>query len=207
MRETRDELLRNQIAASIATGIDVPQPIMEALYRFRNEERTVSFLVVDHTAIAPVGAPDQTTLEDYFEANKQRFQAPEYRKLGILVADPAALADPAAVTDVEVAAEYEARKASFTQPERRRIEQLRFATKEAAEAALKQSQGGADFAALVAGGRQDARRGRPRHEDHGGNHRSEGRGSGFRRPAGRCGAGGRRRARALADPRHRGGAG
>ncbi len=68
------------------------------------------------------------------------------------MADPAALADPAAVTDVEVAAEYEARKASFTRPERRRIEQLRFATKEAAEAALKQSQDGTNFAALVQAG-------------------------------------------------------
>ena len=96
--------------------------------------------------------PTRRRWKTYFEANKQRFQAPEYRKLGVLVADPAALADPAAVTDVEVAAEYEARKASFTQPERRRIEQLRFATKEAAEAALKQSQGGADFAALVQAG-------------------------------------------------------
>ena len=39
--------------------------------------------------------------------------------------------------------------ANFTPPERRRSEQLRFDTKEAAEAALSKSRTGTDFAALV----------------------------------------------------------
>lgn len=149
VRDTRQQAVRSQIAQSVAAGVDVPQPLVEALYRFQNEERAVSFLVLDQTAIEPVGAPDDAALQAYFEASKARFRAPEYRKLGLLVLDPAALVDPAAVPEGDVAAEYERRKTDFTQPERRRIEQIRFESREAAEQALQAIQGGTDFTALA----------------------------------------------------------
>ncbi len=149
VRDIRDSLVREQIATSLNAGVDVPQPLVEALYRFQNEERTISFVEVDASAIEPVGMPDASTLQAYFEENQDRFRAPEYRKLGILTLDPAAAADPAAVTEEAIAAEYEARKASLTRPERRRIEQLRLPTREAAEAALQKIQAGADFAAVA----------------------------------------------------------
>jgi peptidyl-prolyl cis-trans isomerase D len=149
VRDIRDSLVREQIATSLNAGVDVPQPLVEALYRFQNEERTISFVDVDATAIEPVGTPDASTLQAYFDENLQRFRAPEYRKLGILTLNPAAAADPAAVTEEAIAAEYETRKASLTRPERRRIEQLRLPTREAAEAALQKIQGGAEFAAVA----------------------------------------------------------
>ena len=91
VRETRDELLRNQIAASIAT-IDVPQPLIEALYRYRNEERTVSFLVVDQRP-SPRWARHQTAPARRISRKQATFEAPEYRKLGLLAADPAEIAE------------------------------------------------------------------------------------------------------------------
>ena len=76
-------------------------------------------IVVDATSIEAVGAPSQSDLQTYFDENKEKFRAPEYRKLALLTLDPAKIADPAAITDEDVAAEYEKRKASLTQPERR----------------------------------------------------------------------------------------
>jgi peptidyl-prolyl cis-trans isomerase D len=149
VRDIRQQTVREQLAASVATGVAVPQPLVEALYRFQNEERTVSFVVIDEATIEPVGAPDHAALQAYFDANKGRFRAPEYRKLGLLTLDPASLADPAAVTDEEVAAEYERRKPDLTRPERRRIEQIRFESRQVAEQALVTIQGGMDFAALA----------------------------------------------------------
>ena len=149
VRDMRQQSVREQIVTSVAAGVAVPQPLVEALYRFQNEERTISFLVVDEAAIEPVGTPDEATLQAYFDANKERFRAPEYRKLGLLTLDPASLADPAAVTEEEIAAEYERRKADLTRPERRRIEQIRFESREAAEEGLATIQGGMDFAALA----------------------------------------------------------
>jgi peptidyl-prolyl cis-trans isomerase D len=145
----KKDLVRQQMTGSIAAGIEVPQPILEALYRYQNEERTVSYVVVDASAITPVGTPDDAALKAYFDANKEKYRAPEYRKLGLLVVDPAKLADPKAVADADVAAEYEKRKASYTRPERRHIQQIHFSGKEAAEAALTKLQGGADFAQVA----------------------------------------------------------
>lgn len=150
VRDIRQNLIRSQITSAVATGIDVPQPLVEALYQFQNEERAVSSIVVDQSAIEPVAPPDDAALQSYFDANKERFRAPEYRKLGLLVLDPAGLADPASVTDAEISAEYERRKASFTRPERRRIEQIRLDTAEAAEQAMATIRGPDDFPALAA---------------------------------------------------------
>jgi peptidyl-prolyl cis-trans isomerase D len=150
VRSLRRDMVRNQIAASLDSGIAPPQPLVEALYRFQNEERTVSTVTLDKSTIEPVAAPDEKTLAEWFEANTERFRAPEYRKLGLLTLDPGKLADPAAVTAEQVAADYERRKPDLTRPERRHVQQIRFATPEAAQAALEKIEGGADFAGVAA---------------------------------------------------------
>lgn len=149
VEDVRRDLVRSQIAASIGAGIEVPQPIVEAMYRLRNEERSVSYFVVDEQAIEPVGEPDETTLRTYFEENKSRFRAPEYRKLALVTLDAETIADPQAVSDETLQAEYERRRASFEQPERRRVEQVRFDDAAAVEAALRQVEAGTAFAAAA----------------------------------------------------------
>jgi peptidyl-prolyl cis-trans isomerase D len=149
IQDVKRDLVRGQIAGSINAGIEAPQPAVEAIYRLRNEERTISYFVVDDSAIAPVGEPSEAALQAYFEEHKSDFRAPEYRALALLTLEPAALADPSSVTDEEVQAEYERRKESFEQPERRRVEQISFDSADAANAALAAIQGGEDFAAVA----------------------------------------------------------
>jgi peptidyl-prolyl cis-trans isomerase D len=127
----------------------VPLPLLAALHRFQNEERTVTHITVDESGIEPVAEPDDAVLQAYFEENQERFRAPEFRELALLSLDPADIADPAAVAEEEVKAEYERRKDGFTRPERRRIGQVRFDTAEAAQEALKAVQGGTDFMAVA----------------------------------------------------------
>ena len=150
VRDVKRDLVREQIMVSLGVGIEAPQPLVEALYRLQNEERAISFFPVDESAIEPVAPPDDGVLQDYFDANRERFRAPEYRKLALLILDPTAVADPAAVSEEELAAEYERRIANYTRPERRRIEQIRFGTAEAANEALAALRAGKDFSALAA---------------------------------------------------------
>jgi peptidyl-prolyl cis-trans isomerase D len=150
VQDMRRELVRNQISDTIGAGLEVPEPLVAALYRLQNEERAVSFIVIDAASIDPIGAPADSDLQAYFDDNKDSFQAPEYRKLALLSLDPAALADPNAVSAEDVAAEYERVKSTLTQSERRRIEEIRFPTAEAAEAAMKRIEAGEDFAAVAA---------------------------------------------------------
>jgi peptidyl-prolyl cis-trans isomerase D len=155
VHDVKRQLVRGQIADTVGAGLEVPQPLVAALYRLQNEERSVSFVVVDASAIQPVGAPGNADLQAYFDANKDRFRAPEYRKLGLLTLDPTKIADPASIKDEDVSAEYDRRKESLTQPERRRVEQIRFDTADAATAAFKTIEGGKTFAeAATAGGKE-----------------------------------------------------
>ena len=143
--DVRQQTIRGQIASSVGAGVGVPQPLVEALYRFQNEERALSYVVVDQAAIEPVGQPDDAALQGFFEANQERFRAPEYRRLAFVTLDPAALAKPETVTEEEIAAEYQRRLPTLTRPERRRIEQVRFESREAAEQALASLAGGSDL--------------------------------------------------------------
>jgi peptidyl-prolyl cis-trans isomerase D len=149
VQEVRRQQMREQMAGAVGAAVGVPEPLLEALHRYQNEARTVSHVVVDESAVEAVGDPDDAALQAYFEESRERFRAPEYRKLAVLTLDPANAADPATVTAEEVAAEYERRKDGFTRPERRRIEQIRFDTAEAAAEALKEVEGGTDFMAVA----------------------------------------------------------
>jgi peptidyl-prolyl cis-trans isomerase D len=149
IRDVKRDLVRGQIAGSINAGIAEPQPAIEAIYRLRNEKRTISYVVVDESSIEPVGEPSEAALQAYFEEHKADFRAPEYRALALLMLDPAKLADPSTVTQKELETEYARRKDSFEQPERRRVEQIGFDSAEAADAALAAIEGGGDFAAVA----------------------------------------------------------
>lgn len=153
--DVRRDMVRDQISLSVGAGITVPQPLVEAIYRLRNEERRVSYFSVDEQSIEPVGEPGEAALQAYFDDNKARFRAPEYRRLAILTLDAADLADPASVSTEDLNTEYERRKASFQQPERRRVEQIRFSDTASAEAALAKVRGGEPFAAVATEGGAD----------------------------------------------------
>lgn len=149
IQDVRRDMVRGQILDTIGTGMGAPQPLVEAIYRLQNEERTVSWFVVDDTAIDKVGAPDEAVLKKYFDDNKAKYGAPEYRKLGLLTLDPGALADPASVSQADVEAEYKTRLDTFTHPERRQIEEIVFDSADAAEAAQKKAEAGTDFATIA----------------------------------------------------------
>jgi peptidyl-prolyl cis-trans isomerase D len=145
IQDIRRQLMRQQLASAVAGGLTAPKPLVEALYKYQNESRTISYVVIDENAIEPVGEPDAEQLAQYFEANRARFRAPEYRRLGVIVLDRERLADPATVSDEAVREAYEARQDEFAQPERRRIEQIRFPDREAAEEAMRLLEDGGDF--------------------------------------------------------------
>ena len=147
----KSEIIRGQLATAITGEVTPPKLLVEALYKYRTETRNVSYITIDQSTIEPIGDPELSVLETYFEQNKERFRAPEYRKLGYVELSPDAIMDSAAVTDDEIRKDYESRKArDFTTPERRQFYQIRYATKEEAEAAARSLQEGKSFDDLLA---------------------------------------------------------
>lgn len=148
----KSEIIRGQLATAITGEVAPPKLLVEALYKYRTEMRDISYLLIDQTAIEPIGDPEQSILETYFDQNKDSFQAPEYRKLGYIELSPDAIKDTNAVTEAEIRKEYDSRKArDFTTPERRQFYQIRYTTKDDAEAAAQLLQDGRNFDDLLSG--------------------------------------------------------
>lgn len=150
IQERSKVAVRSQIVDAVSDGFTPPQVLVDALKRYRDESRTIDYLVLSNANIAPVKAPADDVLSEWFESAKTRYRAPEYRSFAYVKLQPADIADEASITDEEVRAEYEKRINGFKTPETRTIEQLPFPNKEMAQAAATQlKEGTTDFDQLV----------------------------------------------------------
>ncbi len=127
--------------------------MIESVFRYANETRSVEFFVIGPSAVGEIAAPTQDELAKYFETNKASYRAPEFRKFVTLAVTPGTLADPSKVSNEDLSATYERVKTQrFGTPEMRQIYQIVFQTgqeKEAA-AALEKIRGGAKFEDVAA---------------------------------------------------------
>jgi peptidyl-prolyl cis-trans isomerase D len=147
--EQRRLTLRREIAESVGGDMVVPKTAADALHRFENEQRAVDFVIIDRNQAGDVAAPSAEEVAKYFEANKGRFQAPEYRTVVLLRLTPAELARPDEVSDADARRYYEDNLARFGTPERRQVQQIVFPSEADAQTAVERLNGGLDFAALA----------------------------------------------------------
>lgn len=137
--------VRQQIADAVSDGVQAPTTLLKALAEYRTEMRDVDYIVVKRDLLDAVAAPSETVLSSYFEDNKSNYAAPEFRKVSFVRLLAEDIIDLDAVSDELIAQEYEARIGTYSTEEQRTIDQLRFADKAAAEAALAKLEGGLSF--------------------------------------------------------------
>ncbi|WP_422369961.1 SurA N-terminal domain-containing protein [Hoeflea sp.] len=150
IRSRSQVAVRTQIVEAIAEGFAAPDAMVAALAQYEAETRDVEYLLLTPTSIEPVPAPTEEELSAYFEANKARYAAPEYRKLTYVKLENEDIADPSAISDEMARADYEARKDRYTTAETRTVDQLVFTDREAAEAAAAELEAGKTFDELMA---------------------------------------------------------
>jgi peptidyl-prolyl cis-trans isomerase D len=143
------EAVRTQIYDALAKGFEPPKALTDALQAFVNERRSIDYLMLTKDNIEPIKPPADDVLAKWFEENKKKYQAPEYRKVTYVKLEPADIADPAAITDAQVKEDYDKRKDSYRTPATRTIEQLTFADKASADAAAAKLAAGTTFDQLV----------------------------------------------------------
>jgi peptidyl-prolyl cis-trans isomerase D len=150
IRNREQVAIRQQIVEAVSDGMSVPDTFLKAVALYQGEDRTVDMIVLPPALVEPIEAPADDVLAAWFEDNKIRYEAPEYRKLSYVKLEPEDIADPRAIADDQVRQDYEDNIASYTTPERRTIEQVVFANTEAAQIALDRVRGGATFEETVA---------------------------------------------------------
>jgi peptidyl-prolyl cis-trans isomerase D len=141
--------IRSQISDALVDGFKPPKTLTDALQAYGTETRAVDYLILTNANIEPVKQPTDDVLAKWFEANKDKYKAPEYRKFSYVKLEPADIADLSAIPDDAVAQDYEKRKDSYRTPATRTIEQLSFADKAEADAAAAKLAAGTTFDQLV----------------------------------------------------------
>jgi peptidyl-prolyl cis-trans isomerase D len=147
--EQRKVSLRQQIAGTISAGIEPPQAQLEAISRYRDEQRSVSYVRLGVDQAGKIDPPSPEALTDYYNENKALFRAPEYRKATIVVLSPEEQAKWMQISDEDAKKAFEVSRARFETPEKRRVLQIVFPTMDEAKAAREKLAGGLSFADLA----------------------------------------------------------
>lgn len=144
--ENRAKVARRQQMVEAATdGIKMPDAMLKALALYQGESRSVDYITIPVEKADAIPAPSDDALKAYFDAHKDEYKAPEYRKITYVKLEPADIADPAAVTQEEINEYYEKNKARYGTIEQRTIEQISFADEATANAAQEKIAAGTSF--------------------------------------------------------------
>ncbi|MEN0002185.1 MAG: SurA N-terminal domain-containing protein, partial [Pseudomonadota bacterium] len=140
---------RQQIIEAVSDGVAVPAFFLDQQQRHQGQTRDLELIEIGEDAVGEIAAPSDAALTSYFDANRDRYRAPEYRTVKILELTPALLANADTIDEATVRAEYEARIDRFRQAEQRTVRQLVFSDREAALAARERVIAGESIDTIV----------------------------------------------------------
>ena len=139
---------RSAITDAVDRGFTPPKTLVEALYRYRNEQRDAKYFTIK-AGETDVAAPDDEELKKQYEATPAAYTAPEFRSIAVMKVEPADMAPKIAVAPEALSAGYEKYKRDYYSPEKRTILQISFPTIDEAKKARDRISAGEDFLAIA----------------------------------------------------------
>ncbi|MBN8293731.1 SurA N-terminal domain-containing protein [Rhodobacter sp. NTK016B] len=149
--ELRRDTARSLLQTATAAGIETPENLRAALMQFYATPHSFDvFTLTEEMLPEPVADPSDDAVQAYYDANIERFTAPELREITYAWLTPEMVRDDVEVSDDAIRTLYEQRIDEYVQPERRLVERLVFGTEDEAQQALAQIEAGdTSFDALV----------------------------------------------------------
>ena len=144
----RQGRLRSALVGVSSAGATVPNTLIEAMLRYRDETRDARYFTFN-VSEADVPAPTDAELKKQYEATPAAYTAPEYRSIVVMKVEPSDIAAKLQVSDVEVQEYYASHTADYFTPETRTIIQLSFPDIAKAEAAKARIDKGEDILAIA----------------------------------------------------------
>lgn len=141
----RREDVREQLTDGVVSGVVVPGLLVEQVHRYNDETRVIEHAKIDVDKTIKVAEPNDAQLQAYYDQNKRLFMTPAYRKVALLTLTRDLVKPKIAVSDDDAKAAYEAEKDKFNTPEKRRILQVSFPDKAAADKAYEALSKAANF--------------------------------------------------------------
>jgi peptidyl-prolyl cis-trans isomerase D len=145
LAEQRRVGLRRQIAGTISAGLEPPKPLIDALIRFQNEQRSIEYIKLDAAQAGTIDPPSPETLAAYFDEHKTQFRAPEYRKISFVAITPEEIGKWTEVSDEDARKVFEQQRDRLGTPEKREVSQIVFPHAEEALAARGRLTSGTSF--------------------------------------------------------------
>ena len=139
------DLMREQLTETLGAGMAPQQFLIDAVHRYRNETRVIEFINPDFSKLVTIAEPPPDKLQEFFQLNQRQYLALEERNANLLLLSRDEALSRVKITDEEVKAAYDAARESYNVPEKRRISQLTFSDKAAAEKAYAELAKAKDF--------------------------------------------------------------
>lgn len=141
--QLRTTAARNVLQQAITGGLTVSETYANTLYGYVGERRSFRWAIIDESLLTEdIAEPSDTDLESFHGDNGDLFRTAEIRNLTYVWLTPDMLLETIEVDEKALQDRYEERSAAYNQPERRLIEQLGFASMEAATEAKTQIEAG-----------------------------------------------------------------
>ena len=150
----RHDIPRNDLLHAVTAGAIAPQPVVDLLYRYRNEKRTADIVALPIAGVPDVGQPSEDELKAFYEKHQDLFRAPEYRGFTLVSLSPSDVAKGIEIPEAKLKEEYDQRQDELQIPERRDVEQILAPSEEKAkeaEAALAAGKDWREVATTIAG--------------------------------------------------------
>jgi len=145
-QEMGNTLFRNAVFSGAR---NISKAEAEALYQFRNEQRTFEGFILTNKSVTDIDQPTEENIQKYYEANKGEFAIPETRSITIATLKQEMLEDKVEVTNEELKEIYEDNIKAFEQPERRKLQQAILSTQTDAQDVLKKIEKGTSLKKAV----------------------------------------------------------
>lgn len=146
----RQFLARQIVGESVGGGGRVPETLLDALTQHRTDVRVARYFRIELDTLPPLELPSEEDLRAYFDANTVRFDAPEYRRVGVIALTPETVSSAIEITADDARAYYDSRIDRYSVAEQRRVRQIIFSDPEAAAAAHAEITAGATFEDIMA---------------------------------------------------------
>lgn len=155
------DLLLQKLQAYVTQSVEVSEQEARGLFDYAREQIKLDYVLFETKShMDEVSASDQD-IQEFYEANKARYEIPAMSEFSYLVFTPEALSETVAVDDAEIAAYYEKNSAEFIEPEMAKARHILFKAGDGASAdeiesakaramqAMLRARDGEDFAGLA----------------------------------------------------------
>ena len=129
---TEDQLIRifREQAAAIAliepirVGAHAPAEFVRRAYAYGVEQRVLDVVPLPFAQVPAPAAPDEATLHRYYDNNKDRFRAPEYRRVKLVLLSPQTIGHALDISEADERAAYKELITRYHVAEKRSVQVL-----------------------------------------------------------------------------------